>query len=210
MLVDRETHRHVEARFDVMLNHGDGDQGIANRVQHEACRTVPFAYPFAMIDGEKARETARSHDPVKREKMKPEAVWEVEGGLKMSALEAYEASAARSDFYRAVSTLFEKYDYLLLPSAQVFPFDASIHWPKTINGTTMDTYHRWMEVVVPGSLSGLPVISVPVGLSADGLPMGMQIIGKHNGDLSVLQVAFAYEQATRWASTKLPRLLSGS
>lgn len=147
-------------------------------------------------------------DPVKREKMKPEAVWEVEGGVKMSALEAYEASAARSDFYRAVSTLFEKYEYLLLPSAQVFPFDASLHWPKTINGVTMDTYHRWMEVVVPGSLNGFPVINVPNGFSAEGLPMGMQIIGKHNADLSVLQVAFAYEQATRWVTTKLPKLLS--
>ena len=146
-------------------------------------------------------------DPAKRDKMKPEAVWEVEGGLRLSALDAYEASQARSDFYRAITGLFERYDFLLLPSAQVFAFDASVHWPKSINGVTMDTYHRWMEVVVPGSLSALPVINVPVGFGPQGLPMGMQVIGKHHGELAVLQVAYAYEQATRWVSENLPPLL---
>jgi amidase len=146
-------------------------------------------------------------DPRKREKMKPEAVWEAEGGLKLSALEVYEASAARSDFYRAMVKLFETYDFLLLPSAQVFPFDAGIHWPKAISGIAMDTYHRWLEVAVPESLTGLPVISVPVGFNEDKLPMGMQVIGKHHADFSVLQVAFAYEQATHWVNNNLPQLL---
>jgi amidase len=146
-------------------------------------------------------------DPMNRERMKPEALWEVEGGLKLSASDVFDASVIRSDFYRTISTVFERFDYLLLPSAQVFPFDAGTHWPKTINGASMDTYHRWMEVVVPGSLLGHPVINVPIGFSAGGLPMGMQIIGRHNADLSVLQVAFAYEQATQWTRNTLPRLL---
>jgi amidase len=146
-------------------------------------------------------------DPVKREKMKPEAVWEVEGGMKLSAVEVYEASTARSEFYRAISKLFATYDFLLLPSAQVFPFDAGTHWPRSINGTTMDTYHRWMEVVVPASLSALPVINVPVGFSRDRLPMGLQVIGKHHADFSLLQIAYAYEQATHWVSNNLPPLL---
>ena len=59
----------------------------------------------------------------------------------------------------------------------------------------MDTYHRWMEVVIPASLAGVPAISVPVGFNQDGLPMGMQIIGKPQADLAVLQLAYAYEQA---------------
>ena len=108
--------------------------------------------------------------------------------------------------------LFEKFDYLLLPSAQVFPFDANVHWPKSINGVAMDTYHRWMEVVIPGSMSGGPIINVPVGFGSvgsngDGLPMGMQIIGKHLADFSVLQFAYAYEQATHWVRNHLPPLL---
>lgn len=146
-------------------------------------------------------------DVSKRKLMKPEAQWEVEGGLKLSALQAYNASRARSDYFRAVQRLFQKYDYLLLPSAQVFPFDAALHWPKTINGVTMDTYHRWMEVVVPASLLGFPAINVPVGFSPQGLPMGLQIIGRHNADLAVLQMAYAYEQATHWVPAHLPPLL---
>jgi amidase len=146
-------------------------------------------------------------DPAKREKMKPEAVWEIEGGIKLSALDVYEASTARSDFYRAIAKLFATYDFLLLPSAQVFPFDASVHWPTSINGVAMDTYHRWMEIVVPASLTALPVISVPVGFSKDRLPMGLQVIGKHHADSSLLQVAYAYEQSTRWVRNNLPPLL---
>jgi amidase len=146
--------------------------------------------------------------PANRERMKPEARWEVEGGSNLSAADVFRASVARSDFYRAVATSFESFDYLLLPSAQVFPFDARIHWPKEINGVSMDTYHRWMEVVVPGSLLGSPVINVPIGFNTDGLPMGMQIIGRHNADRSVLQIAFAYEQATQWTKKILPKLLT--
>jgi amidase len=146
-------------------------------------------------------------DPMKGKKMKPEAVWEIEGGLNLSALDVYEASTARSDFYRAISKLFATYEFLLLPSAQVFPFDASIHWPKSINGVTMDTYHRWMEVVVPASLSALPVIDVPIGFSQDRLPMGLQVIGKHHAEFPLLQIAYAYEQVTHWVSNNLPPLL---
>jgi len=143
-------------------------------------------------------------------KMKPEAVWEVEGGIKLSALDVYDASTARSDFFRAILKLFSTYDFLLLPSAQVFPFDASIHWPKAINGVSMDTYHRWIEVVVPHRYRQCPVVSVPIGFSADRLPMGMQIIGKHHADLSLLQVAYAFEQATHLVSNSLPPLLQAS
>lgn len=147
------------------------------------------------------------NDPVKRQKLKPEAQWEIEGGLNLPASDVYTASVARSEWYRAMGKLFETYDYLLLPSAQVFPFDAQTHWPKEINGKKMDTYHRWMEVVIGGSLSGHPVINVPVGFNPAGLPMGMQIIGKNHADLAVLQIAYAYEQATNWTSSQLPPLL---
>jgi amidase len=148
------------------------------------------------------------NDPAKRELMKPEARWEVERGLKLTAAEVYKASFARSNWYQAIRKLFETYDYLLLPSAQVFPFDAGLHWPKEINGKTMDTYHRWMEIVVPASLSGSPTISMPVGFSKEGLPMGIQIIGRNHADFAVLQLAYAYEQATNWVKKHLPPLLA--
>ncbi|MCG8908650.1 MULTISPECIES: amidase [Pseudomonas] len=148
-------------------------------------------------------------DPGKRELLKPEAIWEVENGLKLSAMDVFRASAARSDWYRAISKLFERYDYLLLPSAQVFPFDKTWDWPKEIAGKAMDTYHRWMEVVIPATLSGCPAANVPVGFNEQGLPMGLQIIGRHQADMAVLQLAHAYEQASRWYQRCPPPMLAG-
>jgi amidase len=142
--------------------------------------------------------------PGDRARMKPESVWEVEGGLKLSAQDIFDASTARSDFYRAMLKLFTRYEFLLLPSAQVFPFDARVVWPKSVNGVAMDTYHRWMEVVVPASLAGLPALNVPVGFNPEGLPMGLQLIGPPNGDFACLQLAHAYEQETRWVQKALP------
>lgn len=147
-------------------------------------------------------------DPAKRARMKPEAQWEVEGGRSLSALEVYRASVARSEWYRAATRLFRQVDYLLLPSAQVFPFDASVHWPRSINAVAMDTYHRWMEVVVPASLLSGPVLNVPVGFGSQNRPMGMQIIGRHHQDLAVLQLGHAYDQATGWVAKRVPALLA--
>ncbi|MGH8408724.1 MAG: amidase, partial [Pseudomonas sp.] len=87
-------------------------------------------------------------DPQKRALLKPEAQWEVQGGLQLSAADVYQASINRSDWYRALGKLFERYDFLLLPTAQVFPFDAQQAWPRLVAGREMDTYHRWMEVVI--------------------------------------------------------------
>ncbi|MEL7936118.1 amidase [Pseudomonas delhiensis] len=147
-------------------------------------------------------------DPAKRALLKEEACWEVENGLRLSAMEVFQATVARSDWYRAIQRLFERYDYLLLPSAQVFPFDKHLHWPKEVAGRAMDTYHRWMEVVIPGTLSGCPVANVPVGFNEQGLPMGLQIIGRHQADMAVLQLAHAYEQATQWYRRCPPPLLA--
>ncbi len=137
-------------------------------------------------------------NPEQRSLLKPECQWEVEGGLQLSAEDVFNASVARAQFYAALLRTFERYDFLVLPAAQVFPFDANIHWPKEIAGKSMDTYHRWMEVVVPGTLSGCPVAAVPAGFGRDGLPMGLQIIGPRYKDFATLQIAFAYEQASRW------------
>jgi amidase len=145
-------------------------------------------------------------EPRTRAMMKPEAVWEAERGAKISTSELYQASVNRSAWYAYLRTLYEKYDYLVLPTAQVFPFAAEIHWPKEVGGKAMDTYHRWMEVVIPASLAGVPAISVPVGFSADGLPMGMQIVGKPQGDLAVLQLAYAYEQAAAGVIRRKPAI----
>jgi amidase len=127
--------------------------------------------------------------------VKPEARWEYEQSLKLTGAQLMAASAARTDFYQRMLKLFERFDVLAIPSAQVWPFEISERWPQHINGRPMDTYHRWMEVVIYATLAGLPSISVPAGFGANGLPMGLQLIGKPQGDFALLQLAHAYEQA---------------
>jgi amidase len=148
------------------------------------------------------------HQAAQREQLKPEVQWEVEGGLRLNAAEVYQASANRSSFYQVINRMFKTYDYFLLPSAQVFPFAADVHWPREIDGRKMDTYHRWMEVSLFATLVGCPAINVPVGFNQDGLPMGMQIIGRNFADLAVLQLAFSYEQATQWVDKHPSPLLT--
>ena len=147
-------------------------------------------------------------DPEKRTLMKPEARWEIENGFKVTAYDIHKASAVRTAWYQTVRSLFETFDFWLIPSALVFPFDATTHWPKEIAGRTMDTYHRWMEVVIPATMSGCPAIGVPVGFNEAGLPMGMQIVGPNHGERAVLEIAHAYEQATGWVERVLPPLLA--
>ncbi len=148
------------------------------------------------------------HDPAKRVLLKPEAIWETESGLNLSAMDVYKASAIRSRWYAYLSSLYEQYDYLLLPSTQVFPFDADCHWPKSINGKSMDTYHRWMEVSIMATLAGLPVMNVPVGFNDKGLPTGLQIMGPYQQDLAVLKLAYAYQSHTQWHHVEPAILLS--
>ena len=128
--------------------------------------------------------------------LKPEAVWEIEGSLDISGNEVGEAAVARADWYRVLHDMFERFDLLALPTAQVFPFSADVHWPSSINGIEMDTYHRWMEVVIGGTLAGTPVVNLPAGFDDQGRPMGMQFIGPMAKDREVLEFALAYEAST--------------
>ena len=137
-------------------------------------------------------------DPAKRALMKPELVWEVERGLALSAEQVHDASVIRSDWYATLATLFTTYDALALPSAQVWPFPADWRYPAAINGKRMDSYHRWMEVVVPASLAGVPALAIPVGFGDAGLPMGMQLFAAAGQDRALLQLGQVWHEATDW------------
>lgn len=147
-------------------------------------------------------------DPVKRKLIKAEAIWEIEKGQKLSAVDLYDASIARSQVYEAYRKAFETYDFLALPSAQVFPFSADLHWPEEIADVRMDSYHRWMEIVAGPSLAGCPTLCVPAGFGPEGLPSGIQLVGPHQKDFAVLQLGRAYEGVAADLLVKQPRLLS--
>ncbi|TMM54414.1 amidase [Sulfitobacter sabulilitoris] len=137
-------------------------------------------------------------DPAKRVHLKPAAVWEIERGRAMSGRALQAASHRRSDWFRAAMGLFDRFDVLALPSAQTWPFDGALDYPRQIAGHAMDTYHRWMQVVVPASLIGLPAVNIPAGFGEAGLPMGLQLIGRRGSDAQLLQIAERWHQATRW------------
>jgi amidase len=150
--------------------------------------------------------------PKNRDQIKPEALWEHDSAQSLTGAQFMQASATRSSYYQHLLTLFEKYDYLALPTAQVWPFAIEQRWPQQIitsNGTrSMDTYHRWMESVIYATFAGLPCISIPCGFNEAGLPMGLQIIGKPQDDLGVLQLAHAYEQCAQAILNTAPSLHS--
>jgi amidase len=149
-------------------------------------------------------------DPAMRARCKPELQWEAERAAGLSAHDVDRAAAGRTAWHGAVRALFGRHQYLVLPSAQVFPFDASEHWPREISGQAMDTYHRWMEVTIPATMAGCPALNVPVGFSPDGLPMGMQLIAPPHEELACLQLARAYERATGWVERRAPRMLGAA
>ena len=90
----------------------------------------------------------------------------------------------------------EKYEFLLCAVNQVPPFDATIEWPKEIEGVKMENYVAWMKSAYWISVTFCPAISVPAGFTAEGLPVGIQIVGRYRDDLGVLQIAQAFEQVT--------------
>ncbi len=145
--------------------------------------------------------------PNRRALLKPEAIFEVESGLKLTAFDISAASAVRTAWYEAVRQFFEKYDYFIVPTAQLFPFDIALHWPEEIAGKRMGTYHEWMKGVLPITMSGCPALAVPAGFGPAGLPIGIQIVAPIHAELACLQLAYGYDIATRWSTQRLPGLL---
>lgn len=145
-------------------------------------------------------------DPSKRALLKPEAVWEIERGLQLNAMQVSSAARTRTAWYQTLRAVFEAYDFVVLPTAQVFPFDVTQHWPQMVGGRAMDTYHRWMQTVIPATMAGLPALAVPAGFGAGGLPAGLQIIGPLQADMALLQIGHAYDQASGYARVRSPLL----
>lgn len=146
------------------------------------------------------------NNPSHRKLLKPEAIWEIERGQKLSGPDVFHAMKVRSAWYQTLRKLFEHYDFLILPGSQVFPFDAATHWPTHIADQEMDCYHRWLEATVPATMAGLPALCAPAGFNPEGLPAGLQIIGPAHADWDVLQIGHAYDQASRHALVRSPLL----
>ena len=135
-------------------------------------------------------------DPIKRKLMKKPLIWEIMRGQSLNIEEIVEASKIRSEWFKEMALLLGKFDAAVLPSTQVQPFNIEEEYPEFISNKRMDTYHRWMEVVVPASLIGLPAINLPAGFCKNRLPFGIQLIGKQFSDNNLLNIAESWHRAT--------------
>ncbi|MGB7318045.1 MAG: amidase [Planktotalea sp.] len=141
-------------------------------------------------------------NPDLRAMLKDDAIWEIETGRALSAMDVHRLSVIRSQWFAKLNGLFAQYDALLLPSAQVWPFPVEWKSPRDIAGRAMDTYHRWMEVVIPASLVGVPCLNIPAGFSETGLPMGMQVMGPRHSDGKLLRIGQRWHEANDFAAHK--------
>ncbi len=137
-----------------------------------------------------------------RKMLKDDAIWEIETGMALGAMDIHKMSAVRTAWFTKLNALFTQYDALIMPSAQVWPFPAEWDSPKVIAGREMDTYHRWMEVVIPVSLVGVPSLNIPAGFSESGLPMGVQVFGPRHSDAKLLRIGQRWHEATDFTARR--------
>jgi amidase len=140
---------------------------------------------------EKHGATVRAH----RDKVKKTIVWELERGERLTDADVAAAERGRLELRARVSRFMDRYDFFVLPTTQVPPFDVNEEYVREINGVPMNTYIDWMKSCYFVSVIGHPAISVPAGLTSEGLPVGLQIVGRDRADWDVLAIANAYEKA---------------
>jgi amidase len=121
---------------------------------------------------------------------------EIEEGLRLTSIDLAHAEVAHGQLWRRFQAFLEKYEYFVLPTTQLPPFEVDTPYPTEIAGVKFDSYIDWMKSCWYISATGNPAASVPAGFTSDGLPVGVQIVGRNKEDFSVLQMAHVFEQAT--------------
>ncbi|MCY4063837.1 MAG: amidase [Chloroflexi bacterium] len=148
-----------------------------------------FAERFAEFGEEQFKETIR---------------WNVAQGVRLTGADISRTEVKRTELFHRVREFLDTYEFLLLPTAQVPPFLLEWEYPTQINGVAMETYIDWMMSCAYITVTELPAISVPCGFTDDGLPVGLQIVGRPRSDFAVLQLAYAFQEATRFYQQKPP------
>jgi amidase len=139
-----------------------------------------------------------------RELMKDTVIWNIEQGQRLKGPQLGWAAVKHTELYHRVRQFMETVEFLICPVNQVPPFDVGRRWVQEINGVKMETYIDWMKSCYYITVTGLPALSVPCGFTPQGLPVGIQIVGRHNDDFGVLQLAHAFEQATGVGNRRPP------
>ena len=183
--------RHVFESMGCLIHDGEPDMSGADEI-FKMWRAWRFELAFS--------ELIESH----RDQIKETVIWNADQGATLTGPQIARVERKRTELYHRVREFMEKHEFLILPVSQVPPFDVKQRYITEIDGTEMETYIDWMKSCYYISVLGLPSISVPCGFTPEGLPIGVQIVGRHQDDWGVLQLAFAFEQATGFWHQKPP------
>ena len=181
--------RHVFADLGCIVEEAEPDFSDADEI-FKVWRAWSFALSYGPL-----LEKHRDH-------FKETVIWNVEAGQRLTGPQLGQAEVKRTALYHRVREFMDTYEYLILPVSQVPPFDITQEYITEINGVQMETYIDWMKSCYFISTLGLPTISVPCGFTPEGLPVGVQIVGRHQDDFGVLQLARAFEKATQFGQQR--------
>jgi amidase len=190
-----DSQRSTFASLGCIVEEGEPDFRDADEI-FKVWRAWSFAASYS--------ELLKTH----RDQIKETVIWNVEEGLKLTGPQLAQAEIKRTQLYHRVREFLERYEFLILPVSQVPPFDVATEYITEIDGVPMATYIDWMQSCYFITVTGLPAISVPCGFTAEGLPVGVQIVGRHQDEFGVLQLAHAFEQATGFGQRR-PAVVEG-
>jgi amidase len=190
-----EAQRPVFASLGCVIEDAEPDLSGADEAFH-VMRAVSFAERFAPL--------LAKH----REQLKDTVIWNIEEGLRLSGPQVGRALALRSAVYTRMRKFMERFDFLVLPVNQVVPFSIDDEYPPEVAGEKQVNYLDWMKTCSQITATAHPAISVPAGFTDDAppLPVGIQVVGRFRDDFGVLQLAYAFEQATNVARRRPPGL----
>jgi amidase len=186
-----EAQRHVFAELGIVLEEAEPDLTNADEIFR-----VLRAYSFEIKYG----DLLRTH----RSQFKDTVVWNIEEGVRLTGPQIGRAEAQRTELFHRMRAFMEKYEFLLAPVVQVVPFDVEQPYVTEIAGVRMQTYLDWMKSCYLITVTGSPALSIPCGFSGEGLPVGLQIVGRYRDDFGVLQLARAFEERTQFAKQRPP------
>jgi amidase len=132
-----------------------------------------------------------------RDELKDTVVWNIEAGLALTGEQVGRALTRQAEAFARMRVLLERYDALALPVAQVVPFDVEVPWPREVAGVPMGSYVEWMRICTRITLTAHPVVSLPAGFTDGGVPIGLQLVGRHRGEAALLRLAAALHPGWR-------------